>query len=310
MTNFLSNKFFTSSLICCSMLFASFTMTDFSENAYANPNTEVLENQDYRDLLKRADADDPDALYQLADMFYYGESIPQNIDRAFDYAKRSARRNFPQAHTLLGDLYMQRDPATGEPNPQKAIESYNKAVSLKDNYALYRLANIYYEGEGIPKDLNKAYSFYSKAANSGNVGAKHKIMEMTYKGEGVAKNPSKVFPYYLNRAKNNDMYAQNIVAKMYLAGEGTRSDMSKAKEFFKKSALSGNAESQHLYAKMLFEANELKDEAYAFAKLAEKFESSEEYKKLVKDIERKLSSKDKKAGQAMYNKLYKEIIKR
>ncbi len=307
-----SNKILTSSLICCTVLFSSFAMSDFSSPAFANTNTEVLENQDYRDLLKRADADDADALYQLADMYYYGESLPQNIDKAVEYAQRSARKGFAQAYTLLGDLYMQRDPATGNPNPNKAIENYNKAISLKDNYAIFRLATIYYEGSGVPKDLNKAYSLYSRAANTGNFGAKHKIMEMTYKGEGVAKNPQKVFPYYLNRAKNNDMYAQNIIAKMYLAGEGTRADRTKAMEYFRKSASKGHTESQYLYAKYLLEdGSQNNAQAYAYAKLATELEKeNEEYKSFFRSVDRKVSSKDKREGNNLYKQLLAEVRKR
>ncbi len=307
----LSNKLLASSLICCGMFFSSFVYTDFSSTAFANTNTEVVENQDYRDLLRRADADDADALYQLADMYYYGESLPQNIDKAFDYARRSARKNFPKAYSLLGDLYMQRDPATGAPNPQKAIENYNKALSLKDDYALFSLARIYYDGVGIPKDFNKAFSYYTKSASNGNVGARHKIMEMTYKGEGTAKNPKKVFPYFLNRAKHGDMYAQNYIAKMYRDGEGTSSDRTKAMDYFKKSAVAGHTESQYLYAKMLFEENASQNvEAYAFAKLAVELEETDENKKLLKDIERKISSKDKREGNNLYKELLTKIRKR
>ncbi len=311
MNTFLKNKFLASSMICCSMLCASFISEDFTKNAQANTNTEVLENQDYRDLLKRADADDADALYQLADMYYYGESLPQNIDKAVEYAQRSARKNFPQAYTLLGDLYMQRDPATGNPNPQKAIQNYNKAVTLKDNYALYRLATIYYDGEGVPRDLNKAFSFYTRAANAGNVGAKHKIMEMTYKGEGTAKNPKKVFSYYLNRAKNGDMYSENIIGKMYLLGEGTRSDIFRAAEYLKSSANKGHTESQYLYAKMLIE-DPFKDfmQAYAYVKLATELDPNEENQALLKNINGRIASKNRKAGQELYTELLKNIRKR
>jgi TPR repeat protein len=65
-----------------------------------------------------------------------------------------------------------------EKSISKAIYWYEKALQQNDPRAAYNLASLYEEGNGVPKDLDKAYRYYELAAEMGLDVAKIKMSEL------------------------------------------------------------------------------------------------------------------------------------
>jgi TPR repeat protein len=81
----------------------------------------------------------------------------------------------------------------GEP---KSLEAYATKAEQGDAHAQTKLADMYYSGEGVKKNLKKAAELYTKAAEQGNVKAQTKLADMYYSGEGVKKNLTEAAKWY------------------------------------------------------------------------------------------------------------------
>ena len=59
--------------------------------------------------------------------------------------------------------------------------------------AIYRMATMYYQGEGVRRDLPRAYSIYKELADDGEADAMFMVGRMLYEGLGVEKDMEKGF---------------------------------------------------------------------------------------------------------------------
>jgi TPR repeat protein len=94
---------------------------------------EVASEQDHKRMMKRVKANDPVALRYTGDKCY--DEV--DYDTAFEY--------------------------------------FSKAAELGDIDSHYSLGNMYYEGEGVEEDMEKAVYHYEKAAIGGNPYARHNL---------------------------------------------------------------------------------------------------------------------------------------
>lgn len=110
--------------------------------------------------------------------------------------------------------------------------------------AQYDLAECYYEGYGIEKDLEKAYFWYSKAADQGDAEAIYSLGWMYMNGEFVAKNFDKGFQLYTTAAEKGSSSAQFAIGELYYDGEQVNKDYEKAYKWFLKAAEQDHDEAQ------------------------------------------------------------------
>jgi len=90
--------------------------------------------------------------------------------------------------------------------------------------AAYYLGLIYQNGDGEPKDENKAFEWYQKAAKSGHAKSQHKLSAMYITGRAVNKNITSAI-YWLNKAANkNNLQSQINLAFIYFKGEMVPAD--------------------------------------------------------------------------------------
>lgn len=69
-----------------------------------------------------------------------------------------------------------------------AAEYFLKAAQQGDAEAQFSLANMFVEGQGIPRDEQQAVSWFRKAAEQGFVPAQVNLGVMYTQGEGVERN--------------------------------------------------------------------------------------------------------------------------
>ncbi|TSA81185.1 tetratricopeptide repeat protein [Helicobacter mehlei] len=83
-------------------------------------------------------------------------------------------------------------------NYQKALEYFQKAIAIKEDYeAYFALAEMYFNGEGVPQDYSKALAYYTKA-----LGGRYekqevfrRLSQIYDKGLGVEPDLKKAFEY-------------------------------------------------------------------------------------------------------------------
>ena len=122
---------------------------------------------------------------------------------------------------------------------EKSKEPYQQAADQGDASAQYNLAVLYYNGEGVQKDLRKAAELYQKAADQGDAFAQYELALLYYNGEGVPKDLRKTAKLYQKAADQGDAFAQYELGRLYDNGEGVPKDSEKARELYQKAANQG-----------------------------------------------------------------------
>lgn len=163
-----------------------------------------------------------------------------------------------------------------EKNPALAVQIFHKYVdSCTDgntsgcehlDHAMFGLGEIYKNGEGVPKDYNKAFEWYKKtAAIHEDIWVDLALADSFYFGMGTKQNHAKALEWYLKaidagreaikndptgELRTKERYSDNLnkawrmVALMYMEGLGTQQDAAQAAQWYTLAADEGDTFSQ------------------------------------------------------------------
>lgn len=132
-----------------------------------------------------------------------------------------------------------------------------KSATEGNKFAQYSLANLYYYGNGVVKDLSQAFFWYQKSSAQGQPYASYAVAQMYSKGEYVCQNEETAQRYYKDalsgflKLESKDQADDNLYYKlgsMFKKGLGTDIDMDKAIDYFKRSAELGNKNAKRVLA--------------------------------------------------------------
>lgn len=93
---------------------------------------------------------------------------------------------------------------------------------------IYELGLVYYEGDSVPQDYEKAFSLFKKSADREYVEAQFNLGVMYENGVGVNQDYKKAMQSYLSAAKNGDSEARNNIGSLYYFGKGVTQNYDKA----------------------------------------------------------------------------------
>ncbi len=151
----------------------------------------------------------------------------------------------------LFDLALMYDDGDGvEEDNDKAIALYIKAANKGHVKAMNNLALMYDEGDGVEEDNEEAVKWYTKAAEQGYATAQYNLGMMYDEGEGVKRDDEKAIYWYTKAAEQGDEDAQNNLGIMYDEGEGVKEDDKRAFYWYSKAAKNGQKTSQYYLAGM------------------------------------------------------------
>ncbi|RHZ89540.1 hypothetical protein Glove_13g46 [Diversispora epigaea] len=125
------------------------------------------------------------------------------------------------------------DTSTFNFSPLRKLYNINKEIST------IFLADMYFDGLGVEKDMKKAFQIYSKVADEGSFKALNAVAYCYDNGFGIEKNEEKAFKLYLKSAEKGHL-AQLNVGSCYIYGTGTTKDEAKGFQWYMKSSLAGN----------------------------------------------------------------------
>lgn len=162
---------------------------------------------------KAADQDYEEAVYSYGSMLLSGKKAPQNGIEAYKYLSRIAEDNLLAAKNL-GIGY---DYGVGlEPNYSNALKYYKMASNLGDIESKYRLGQMYHEGKGTLKSLEKAKEHLDYVFDSGvkKAGYELAMIELEL---SESKNSRKLAIKYLEDAANihGNSKAQTKLGDLY-----------------------------------------------------------------------------------------------
>lgn len=136
----------------------------------------------------------PRSQYELAIAFKEGRGTRPSDARSLAWLRQSADAGYGPAVQALAVSYLSG--SLGVHDPAQAAKLLERCISggflfEPANDAAYILASLYARGEGVEKNLEKAFELYSKAAAQGMADAQWRIALCYRDGEGVKGNPAK-----------------------------------------------------------------------------------------------------------------------
>ena len=223
------------------------------------------DDKDFRELLKKANNGDADAMYKLGGYYrdlFYSEN---NMDSDFE------------EKTEVWDL--------------KALYWYEKAAKQGHVYAHCCIGHLYYDGNGIDSDSEKAVYWYREAAELDNAEAQFWLGKLYKNGWGVEKNNEIAVHWLTKAAEQNHAIAADYLGECYRKGDGVEQDIKKAVCWFLISDENGDHDAWEKLEEIIQETGAA--EKYGFISDMEKINATiEQHKKDFEDFKERLEAEN------------------
>lgn len=112
-----------------------------------------------------ADQGNPDALFNLGQLYRLGRGVAANVVRASEYYGRAADAGHAGARGALATIYYFDDGTRQKRGA--AIALWRQAAAAGDAPSQYTLAILHFNGQDVPHDLMQAYAWALLAAEGG-----------------------------------------------------------------------------------------------------------------------------------------------
>ena len=189
------------------------------------------------------------ALYNLAEMYWFGDGVEKDVQRAADLFRRSADSGFPPAQYRLGEFYLkQRDRDLND--EASAINWFKESAKNGVEQAKVYLAQAYASGVGVSRNLAECRRLLEEAAGNGAADAQADLGALYLKGEGVAQDISRAAELLQKAAARNRPIAQFNLAALYANGSGVPRDETEAYKLFVLAAAGGVKEAADVRAQL------------------------------------------------------------
>ncbi len=125
--------------------------------------------------------------------------------------------------------------------PSKDIPGLEQKAGAGDPKAQNALADFYFHGRVVSKDLKKAFFWYRKAARKGDRTAERNLGWAYWHGSGTAKDPVRARTWLRKAARAGDGKSMNLLGAFLLSVKDQDS-ATRAAVWFRKGAQAGNRE--------------------------------------------------------------------
>lgn len=141
-----------------------------------------------QELLAKAEANDVQAIFEVAKAYYIGDGVEENNDKAFELFSKvvALDPNFPDVYSRIGRCY-EKGWGTAQ-DLKKAVDAYTTGANLNSAGCHYYLALAYENGTGVAQDEQKAIQHYKIAADLGDTDSMVEMGHRYRAGNGVEKD--------------------------------------------------------------------------------------------------------------------------
>jgi hypothetical protein len=127
-------------------------------------------------------------------------------------------------------LFIAAKQADANHQPQKSIEYLTRSAEMGYRKAQYALGTDYRNGNGVPKDLQKAQYWLDLAAQQGSTSAQQDLGKM---------DPAQAVHYLQMGAERRDPQSEFTLGVDYELGRGVPHDRAKAMDYFRRASRDG-----------------------------------------------------------------------
>ncbi|WP_455207625.1 tetratricopeptide repeat protein [Kaarinaea lacus] len=146
---------------------------------------------------------------------------------------------------------------------QEKFKQQMPKAEAGDAEAQYDIATMYEKGNGVAKDMEKAFEWFTKAAKQGSDKAAYKVGYSFLRGEGVAQDDAKALQWLNVAADHNNVRAYYYLGSIYEKGRGVPENLEAALRWYTRAAKGGYsvAEERVIEVKAELKKAELKMQA-------------------------------------------------
>jgi TPR repeat protein len=213
-----------------------------SVNLWANG-----EATDFNDVLEPAQKGDPNAQVELGWMYYKGEDVTQDYQKALEWFRKAAEQGDAKAQVALGGMY---EVGKGVPkNKRQAVMWYQKAAERGYSEAQYICGLMYLNGVGVSKDYKQALQWFTKASEQGHFMSSCELGEIYEEGKAVPQDYQQAVKWFLKSIEQGH-YNVSDIRSMYEKGKCELKEYEKAVKMIQKAAEEGKEFAQFELAEM------------------------------------------------------------
>ena len=181
---------------------------------------------------KSANLGNEEAQYMCYKFYIEGLGVDLNSRKAMKWLKKSAKSGFHKARGMLGTYYYYGRYV--KKDYEKAMDLFKKANQEEDSMLyLCRAMTYMYESTGDKRCLKKAYRCLKEAHKLGNDTGTYYLAECYYKGIGVEKDIMKAMEFYKEAFENGYRGESKSLFKclkeVYLLYKGYESEVLRGK---------------------------------------------------------------------------------
>jgi TPR repeat protein len=180
-----------------------------------------------------AESGDAEAKTALALMHLQGDNVLDDAGQAEHLLRQAAEAGHLGAATQLGHL------CTSKSRNDDAIRWYRKAAEAGQPESQHALGVAYFNGRGVPADLDTAAAWIASAAHANYPAAQFQLGVMYCTGKGVPMDYAQGVSWYEQAAQAGHALAQYNLAVMLSKGQGCEADPARAAVWLEKAAEQG-----------------------------------------------------------------------
>ena len=178
---------------------------------------------------------DPNAQFHLANLYFVGEDVEEDLEHAFSLYKAAAEQGHLDAANNLADMYLNGEGT--EVDESAAFKWFTYAASQGVVEAIFTLGLMYEQGLGVEKNIKEALKLYFLSAEGGYVVAQYRIGNIYFNGLLNQSLDYEVAIYWYELAAvQHHVDAQFDLGYMYVNGLGVDKDVKKGISWYKKAS--------------------------------------------------------------------------
>lgn len=193
----------------------------------------------YKAYLKAAEGGVPVAQYWIGRFLIQGTAVARDDTAARRWFQMALDQRWKSAGLWLGKcLYW------GWGGPKDIAKARELFEAAGDGEALWYLARIYGQGEGVTADPAASLNYLRRSADLGYLRSMAGVGEAYYYGRGVPQDAALAKEWFLKAAEKGHAGSQFALGTLYARGEGVVADRARALEWFRQAARNGQIDAQ------------------------------------------------------------------
>lgn len=181
--------------------------------------------------------------YMLAESLLFGRGCPKDQTKALELFKRVAEQDNLEALGYIAACYenawgVVKDDAYAKIWREREFQAFKKRAEAGAPFAMNRLGDCYYYGNGVEENNEKAVEWYRKAAEKDDAQGLLNWGVCYDNGQGVEENNDEAVKYFRKADERGVIDAKYRLGECCRYGYGVERDFETAKDLLRKATLS------------------------------------------------------------------------